>query len=45
MEVGGPGLSEFLLLKITPNNPIPVLLFSSSIPCVFCLYIYIVKSC
>ena len=38
---GGPGLARFFfLLKIVSNSPKPVLIFWSSIPCVFCLYIH-----
>ena len=43
MEVGGwwvqVSLEMFFLLGISSqNNPIPVLIFWSSIPCVFCLH-------
>ena len=37
----GPGLTRnfFFLEKSSQNSPKPVLIFWSSIPCVFCLYI------
>ena len=37
----GPCLTRnFFFLKIIPKYSKPVLIFWSSIPCVFCLYIY-----
>ena len=50
MEVGGWGgsrvsLGIFVCGKSSENSPKPVLIFWCSIPCVFCLYIYIVESC
>ena len=42
----GPGLTRnFFCGKSSQNSPKPVLIFWSSIPSVFCLYIYIAKSC
>ena len=47
MEVGGwvqVSLGIFVVVgKSSQNSSKPVLIFWSSIPCVFCLYIYIVK--
>ena len=40
----GPGLTR-IFFKSSENSPKPVLLFWSSIPCVFCLHVYIAKSC
>ena len=43
MEVGGwvgPGLTRFFFGKSSQNSPKPVLIFWSSIPCVFCMHIY-----
>ena len=40
MEVGGPGLTLNFFGKSFQNNPKPVLIFWSSIPCVFRLYIH-----
>ena len=41
----GPGLTRIFFFKSSQNSSKPVLIFWSSISCVFCLYIYIVKSC
>ena len=35
----GPGLTRNFF-KSSKNSPEPVLIFWSSIPCVFCLYVY-----
>ena len=47
MQVGGwvqtPGFTLNFFGKSSQNSPKPVLVFWSSIPCVFCLYI--AKSC
>ena len=42
MEVGGwvRVSPEFFFGKSSQNSPKPVLIFCSSIPCVFCLYIH-----
>ena len=45
MDVGGwVQVSLGIFFKSSQNSPKPVLIFWSSIPCIFCLYIYIVKS-
>ena len=36
----GPGLTRIFFGKSSQNSPKPVLIFWSSIPCVFCLYIH-----
>ena len=48
LEVGGwskasLGICLFVENRPKINSPKPVLIFWSSIPCVFCLYIYIIK--
>ena len=48
MEVGGRvqvslGIFVFCFGKSSQNSPKPVLIFWSSIPCVFCLYIILLK--
>ena len=41
----GPGLSEKNNGKSFQNSPIPILIFWSSISCVFCLYIHVNVVC
>ena len=38
--VGGSHSDFVVVGKSSPNSPKPVLIFWSSIPCVFCLYIH-----
>ena len=47
MEVGGwvQVSLKFFSGKSSQNSPKPVVIFWSSIPCVFCLYMCIAKSC
>ena len=35
----GPGLTRNFFVKSSQNSHKPVLIFSSSIPCIFCMYI------
>ena len=43
MEVGAGLTRNFFCGKSSQNSPKPVVIFLSSIPCVFCLYIHCYK--